>query len=85
MGDYIDFFNVQFYNQGTSEYLTYETLFVKAEGWSPETAVAQIAAQGIPMSKIVVGKPVSQGDVSNTGYVPQETLAGIFKTAHLGV
>ena len=85
VGDYIDFFNVQFYNQGTSEYLTYETLFVKAEGWSPETAVAQIAAQGIPMSKIVVGKPVSQGDVSNTGYVPQETLAGIFKTACLGV
>ena len=85
VGDYIDFFNVQFYNQGFSDYSSYETLFVQANGWANNTAVAQIAALGIPMNKIVVGKPVTQGDVSNTGYIAQETLASIFTTARQGV
>ena len=85
VGDHIDFFNVQFYNQGSSDYLTYETLFIQSDGWSKNTAVAQIAALGIPMNKIVVGKPVTQGDASNTGYIPQGTLAGIFETARRGV
>ena len=85
VGDYIDFFNVQFYNQGSSDYLTYKTLFVDADGWSNDTAVAQIVEKGIPIEKIVVGKLVTQGDASNTGYVPQETLSDIFKTARQGV
>ena len=85
VGDHIDFLNIQFYNQGSSDYLTYETLFVKADGWSPNTALGQIAAKGIPMNKLVIGKPVTPGDVSNTGYVMQDTLAGIFKTARQGV
>ena len=85
VGDYIDFFNVQFYNQGSSDYSSYETLFVQANGWAKNTTVAQIAALGIPMNKIVVGKPVTQADVSNTGYIAKETLAGIFTTARQGV
>ena len=39
---------------------------------------------GIPLEKMVVGKPVSRGDVSNTGFVDQGTLASIFKTARQG-
>ena len=85
VGDHIDFLNVQFYNQGTSDYLTYDTLFLKADGWSPGTALLQIAQNGIPMNKLLVGKPVTRADVSNTGYVAQDTLASIFKTARQGV
>ena len=81
VGDYIDFFNVQFYNQGTSEYLTYETLFLESTGWSLGTAVLQIAEKGIPINKLLVGKPVTASDAHNTGYVPQATLANIFHTA----
>ena len=85
VGDYLDFFNIQFYNQGTSDYLTYETLFVKSTGWSPGTAVLQIAEKGIPMNKLLVGKPVTEDDVYNTGFVPQDELANIFRTARQGV
>ena len=81
VGDYIDFFNVQFYNQGTSDYLTYETLFLESTGWSLGTALQQIAEKGIPMNKLLVGKPVTEDDVSNTDYVPQDELANIFRTA----
>ena len=84
VGDHIDFLNIQFYNQGTSDYLTYETLFFNADGWATETALLQIVQNGIPLEKMVVGKPVSRGDVSNTGFVDQGTLASIFKTARQG-
>ena len=42
VGHYIDFFNIQFYNQGTSDYLTYETIFMESNGWSVGTAINQI-------------------------------------------
>ena len=84
IGDYIDFFNVQFYNQGTSDYLTYETLFLNSKRWATGTALLQIARKGIPMNKIVVGKPVTTGDAYNSGFVDQYTLANIFRTARRG-
>ena len=34
------------------------------------------------MNKMLVGKPVTEEDVYDTGYVPQPTLATIFRTAH---
>ena len=30
VGKYIDFYNMQYYNQGNTEYNTYESLFIKA-------------------------------------------------------
>lgn len=39
----------------------------------------EIAARGIPLKKIVVGKPVVEGDAANTGYVCQEDL-GVWAT-----
>ena len=85
VGYYLDFFNIQFYNQGTSEYLTYETLFLQSTGWSLGTAVLQITEKGIAMNKLLVGKPVTEDDVYNSGYVPQDELANIFRTASQGV
>jgi len=69
VGSMIDYYNIQFYNQGTSTYETYQTLFEESNGWASGTAVAQLAAK-IPKSRLVVGKGVTPGDVVNTGYVP---------------
>ena len=81
VGDHIDSYLVQFYNQGSSTYSNYTTLFESSDGWSAGTSVSQIAKKGIPMSKLAVGKPVSPGDVSNTGYLPVNQLASIFQMA----
>ncbi|AOW98603.1 hypothetical protein BJP34_03295 [Moorena producens PAL-8-15-08-1] len=77
-GDLIDFYNIQYYNQGESTpYDTYEMLFINS-GWNqPETSVREIHENGVPLEKIVIGKPVTPNDVfpGNTGYVPPEELA----------
>ena len=85
VGDDIDWYNVQFYNQGTSKYDTYQTLFVESDGWSTKTAVFEMIAGAndmgvkIPADMIVVGKPVNQGDADNTGYVAPDTLESAFQ------
>ena len=82
LGSRVDFFNIQFYNQGSSSaYSTYQSLFLTSDGWATGTAVQQIVDKGIPLEKIVVGKPVTQGDAANTGYVAPDALAGIFSEA----
>lgn len=65
---------MQFYNQGGTTYNTYETLFKKSNGWSAKTSVKEIIDQGVPASKIVVGKPATQADVYNTGIVNNRDL-----------
>jgi chitinase len=74
-GHTIDFYMVQFYNQGDTKYDSYEQLFTKATGGAfPGTSVKEIAARGVPLQKIVVGKPVVQADAANTGWVDQAQL-----------
>lgn len=82
-GNLIDFYNIQFYNQGGSRYDTYQTLFEVSDGWSTGTAVRQILQKGIPISHIVVGKPVTAKGVGNTGFVPMNQLANFFQTARM--
>mgnify|MGYP001323148856 CR=1 FL=1 len=74
VGNLIDFYNVQFYNQGDTQYNTYTELFVKATGTFSGTSVSEIINRGIPSNKIVVGKPATQGDASNTGLVSASDL-----------
>ena len=81
VGDHIDSYLVQFYNQASSTYSNYTTLFESSNGWSLGTSAGQIAKKGIPLSKLAIGKPVSQGDVANTGYLPVSKLASILQTA----
>lgn len=69
VGSLIDFYNVQFYNQGDTRYNSYDELFVKASGFFSGTSVKEIIARGVPSHKIVVGKPSAQIDVMNTGLV----------------
>jgi chitinase len=69
VGTTIDFYNVQFYNQGGTTYDSYDALFKVSIGWSTGTAVKQMIDAGIPSNKIVVGKPATPSDASNTGFV----------------
>lgn len=69
MGNLIDFYNVQFYNQGDTKYNSYDELFLKATGFFSGTSVREIIARGVPSNKIVIGKPSAQIDVMNSGLV----------------
>jgi len=80
VGNYITFYNVQFYNQGASCYVDYPGLFQKSCSNFPLTSVGEIAAAGIPLNKIVVGKPVTTADASN-GWVSGASLHSLFGQA----
>jgi len=75
VGDMIDFYFIQFYNQGLTSYDTYEELFTKTtKGAFPGTSIKEIASRGVPLQKLIVGKPIVHADATNTGWVDQGTL-----------
>ncbi|KAF7356553.1 Glycoside hydrolase family 18 protein [Mycena venus] len=73
VGNLIDWYNVQYYNQGTSEYTTCANLLTTSSSTWPGSAVFQIGASGVPLSKIVIGKPAGTGD-GNSGFMDASTL-----------
>jgi len=80
VGNLIDWYNVQFYNQGTSEYTTCSGLLTTSSNTWPKSAVFQIAASGVPLNKLVIGKPANTGEASN-GFMSTSTLAGCVNQA----
>lgn len=74
VGSTIDFYNVQFYNQGDTKYDTNQTLFFESGSFFSGTSVFEIVAKKIPGKKIVIGKPVTAGDAANTGVVDHADL-----------
>ena len=82
VGSTIDFYNVQFYNQGDTKYNSFEELFTKSTGPFSGTSVMEIVARKIPAKKIVVGKPVTQGDAANTGWVAVNDLQNWISKAY---
>ena len=82
VGNLIDFYNVQFYNQGNTSYDTYEKLFVSSGAYFPGTSVKEICEKGVPLEKIVVGKPATTSDATNTGYMDQQTLSNAIVRAY---
>ncbi|EIW79362.1 glycoside hydrolase family 18 protein [Coniophora puteana RWD-64-598 SS2] len=80
VGSKIDWYNVQFYNQGTSEYTTCDGLLETSSSTFPNSALFQINKAGVPLDKIVIGKPATAGDAS-TGYMPAATLATCLQQA----
>ncbi|KAF8159456.1 glycoside hydrolase [Crassisporium funariophilum] len=80
VGSLIDWYNVQFYNQGASEYTTCNNLLTTSSSTWPQTALFQIAANGVPLSKLVIGKPATSGDASS-GFMSTSTLAGCLQQA----
>ncbi|KAJ3206700.1 hypothetical protein HDU82_004345 [Entophlyctis luteolus] len=75
VGSLIDFYNVQFYNQGSTDYASCETLLTKANGYFTGTSLFEISANGVPLNKLVIGKPVTTAGVANTGYMTPALLA----------
>ncbi|KAI0083913.1 glycoside hydrolase family 18 protein [Irpex rosettiformis] len=74
VGSLIDWYNVQFYNQGSTEYTTCSGLLTQSSSTWPGSALFQIASSGVPVSKLVIGKPATQGDASS-GFMSASTLA----------
>ncbi|KAF8552690.1 glycoside hydrolase family 18 protein [Imleria badia] len=80
VGSLIDWYNVQFYNQGTSEYTTCSGLLTASTSAWPQSALFQIAANGISMDKLLIGKPATSSDANN-GYIDPSTLASCVSQA----
>ncbi|KZP24588.1 glycoside hydrolase family 18 protein [Athelia psychrophila] len=80
VGSLVDWWNVQFYNQGTTEYTTCAGLFTQSSSSWPQTSLFEIAASGVAQNKLVVGKPATSADATN-GYIDPATLAGCVQTA----
>jgi len=72
----INFLLVQYYNS-PPYFTTYAQLFTSSGGGS----VQEIVAEGVPQSKIVVGKTVLSGDGGSSSYVSASTLHSWFATA----
>jgi len=82
VGQHIDFYFMQYYNQGSTKYDSYSELFTKTtQGAFPGTSVKEIASRGVPLQKLVVGKPITTGDATNTGWVAQTDLGAWGVTA----
>ncbi|KIM83828.1 glycoside hydrolase family 18 protein [Piloderma croceum F 1598] len=74
VGHLIDWYNVQFYNQGAKEYIDCPGLLTKSSSNNPHTSVFEIAASGVELDKIAIGKPASTADASN-GFMSTDLLA----------
>lgn len=80
VGNLIDWYNVQFYNQGSSMYAACTGLLTKSGGAFPGSSVFEINANGVSLNKIVIGKPAVKGDAAD-GYMSPSTLASCLVTA----
>jgi len=78
VGKLIDWYNVQFYNQGSGQYATYENLFIKNNDF-PGTTVSEIKPR--TSYSVIVGKPVTTKDAGN-GWVSASDLAQWMEQAH---
>ncbi|KAG9312462.1 glycoside hydrolase family 18 protein [Chiua virens] len=60
--------------KGASEYTTCPGLLTASSSAWPQTALFQIAANGVSLNKLVIGKPATQPDATN-GFMSPSTLA----------
>lgn len=81
-GKNINFFNIQYFNQGTSMYKNYTELFIASSGAYPGTAVAELVRAGVQQSKIVVTKPVTPSDISGSGWIDGSVLGSLVSQAY---
>eukprot|EP00382_Lankesteria_abbotti_P003266 CAMPEP_0113848312 /NCGR_PEP_ID=MMETSP0372-20130328/2405_1 /TAXON_ID=340204 /ORGANISM="Lankesteria abbotti" /LENGTH=303 /DNA_ID=CAMNT_0000817777 /DNA_START=99 /DNA_END=1006 /DNA_ORIENTATION=- /assembly_acc=CAM_ASM_000359 len=80
LGDVVDHYLIQYYNQQSCSYDSYSSIFVTAGNcWASDTALLEIqtslgAANSHLFNKLTLGKPLNQQDAYNTGFVPMNTL-----------
>lgn len=79
MGALIDFYNVQYYNQGVLSYDTHQKLFLSSSlNRELGSSVSELHQRGIAWRKIVVGKPASEQNSYNSGYMKPADLDKAF-------
>ncbi|KIS69427.1 uncharacterized protein UMAG_02758 [Mycosarcoma maydis] len=79
VGDLIDWYNVQFYNQ--QNYNTCDQLIWNAADNFPLTSLFEINKYaGVPLDKLVVGKPAWQSDADD-GFMKPSVLGGCLNIA----
>ncbi|PIL36371.1 hypothetical protein GSI_00059 [Ganoderma sinense ZZ0214-1] len=78
VGSLIDWYNVQFYNQGL--YGDCAGLLTSSGGAFPGSSLFEIPKNGIPLNKLVIGKPATAADASN-GFMDAATLGSCVKQA----
>jgi len=66
--------------EGVNEYTTCDNLLTTSSSTWPKTSVFEIAAGGVPLSKIVIGKPATTADANN-GFMSTSTLANCLQQA----
>ena len=71
-------YNVQFYNQGL--YGDCTSLLTKSGGAFPGSSLFEIPKHGIPLNKLVIGKPATAADGTN-GYMSPAALGQCVKKA----
>ncbi|KAJ7576826.1 glycoside hydrolase family 18 protein, partial [Mycena floridula] len=79
VGALIDWYNIQYYNQGETSYTTCDNMLNSSPDF-PGTAIFELVKAGIPMDKLVIGKPGSK-TAANNGYMDTETLADCVQQA----
>jgi chitinase len=76
----VDWYNIQFYNQGVQCYADYNGTFVQSCSTFPHTSVGEIISNGVVANKIVIGKPVTTGDANN-GYLEASAFGNLLRSA----
>ena len=64
---------MQFYNQGL--YTDCAGLLTSSGGAFPGSSLFEIPKNGIPLNKLVIGKPAVAADATSGGYIDPSTLA----------
>ena len=72
--------------QGPTCYTTYASVFTQSNAGGvcpsfPGTSVSEISTYGVPLNRIVVGKPLLPSD-AGSGYTPPADLHNWYITAH---
>lgn len=67
--------------EGATEYADCDGLLSSSGDNFPGTSVFEIAAAGVSLDKIVIGKPANSADANN-GYMDASTLAGCVAQAN---
>jgi chitinase len=66
-GDAIDFLNMQFYNQDNLYSSCNHIVKASPSGSYPHTSISEIHKNGVPLEKLVIGKPALASDADGSG------------------
>ncbi|KAI8974523.1 glycoside hydrolase [Trametes punicea] len=80
VGSLIDWYNIQFYNQGL--YTDCNGLLNTSGGVFPGSSLFEIANNGVSLNKLVIGKPGSAADATN-GFIDPVTLGTCVNQARI--